>query len=389
MNIQIKGAKEHNLKSVDVEISDGLTVVTGVSGSGKTSLIFDTMHHEARRRFLDVFSTGAITARLAPADVESITGMGPTVAVGQNLLNRNPLSTLATASGLHPFLRLLYARFGTRYCPRCGTGLFPLSEDEIVDRLISLANQGSIIVFAPLVVGSKGSHSTLLKLLANHFGAKTVNVDGRMWNGQRLDPAKPHDIEIEIARLKKGAPAQHFRKVVQVATALGANTIIARSLDKEVSYSRSAICPRCGMWVGDLDPVHFHTSCPYCQGKGCTQCTHTGLHPKAANVRWKNLRLPELLTLSVDKAQSVFAGADLPSTTARLKSEIERRLESLATVGLGYVQLNRPSPTLSRGESQRVRLAVCLTSRLEDILHVLDEPTIGQHPMDVARLLPA
>lgn len=389
MNIQIRGAKEHNLKSVDVEISDGLTVVTGVSGSGKTSLIFDTMHHEARRRFLDVFSTGAITARLAPADVESITGIGPTVAVGQNLLNRNPLSTLATASGLHPFLRLLYARFGTRYCPRCGTGLFPLSEDEIVDRLISLANQGSIIVFAPLVIGSKGSHSTLLKLLANHFGAKTVNVDGRMWNGQRLDPAKPHDIEVEIARLKNGAPAQHFRKAVQAATAIGANTIIARSLDKEVSYSRSAICPRCGMWVGDLAPVHFHTSCPYCQGKGCTQCAHTGLHPKAANVRWQNLRLPELLALSVDKVQSVFASADLPSTTARLKSEIERRLESLATVGLGYIQLNRPAPTLSRGESQRVRLAVCLTSRLEDILHVLDEPTIGQHPTDVARLLPA
>ncbi len=105
MDVKIRGASEHNLKSVDVDLGNGLTVVTGVSGSGKTSLVFDTMYHEARRRFLDVFSKGTQTTRLTPANVQSITGIGPAIAVGQNLLNRNPLSTLATASGLHPFLR--------------------------------------------------------------------------------------------------------------------------------------------------------------------------------------------------------------------------------------------------------------------------------------------
>ena len=134
MKIQVKGSKEYNLKNVDVSFGDGLTVVTGVSGSGKTSLVFDTLYHEARRRFQEVFAFGSPGSRLSPAKVESITGMGPAVAVGQNLLNRNPNSTLASASGLHPFLRLLFARFGQRHCKKCGTPLSLLSEDGTLDR---------------------------------------------------------------------------------------------------------------------------------------------------------------------------------------------------------------------------------------------------------------
>jgi excinuclease ABC subunit A len=136
MQIKIEGASEHNLQDIDVEFGDGLTVVTGVSGSGKTSLVFDTLYHEARRRFLEIYTLGSTGLRLSPARVRSVTGLGPAVAVGQNLLNRNPGSNLASASGLHPLFRLLYARFGERYCPRCGMGLSVLSDDEIIDRLI-------------------------------------------------------------------------------------------------------------------------------------------------------------------------------------------------------------------------------------------------------------
>jgi excinuclease ABC subunit A len=121
MTIHLRGAREHNLQNLDVDFNDGLTVVTGVSGSGKTSLVFDTLYHEARRRFLEVYALNSSTQRLTPAEVDSITGLGPAIAVGQNLLNRNPLSTLATACGLHPFLRLLFSHFGERTCPACGT----------------------------------------------------------------------------------------------------------------------------------------------------------------------------------------------------------------------------------------------------------------------------
>ncbi|MHA1933627.1 MAG: hypothetical protein ACW96X_13875 [Promethearchaeota archaeon] len=119
MKIQVKGARENNLNDIDVVINDGLTVVTGISGSGKSSLVFSCIYHEARRRFLDIFARQSST-RLAPAKVQEITGLGPTIAIEQNVLNRNPNSTLASASGLHPFLRLLYANFGERRCQNCG-----------------------------------------------------------------------------------------------------------------------------------------------------------------------------------------------------------------------------------------------------------------------------
>lgn len=393
MKVRIEGAKEHNLRGIDVEFSDGLTVVTGVSGSGKTSLVFDTLYHEARRRFLDVFSLRSSQPRFSPANVRSITGLGPAVAVGQNLLNRNPASTLATASGLHPFLRLLYARFGERHCPRCATGLAVLTEDEIVERLAQLSRQGPITIFAPLLHRVQGSHSTLLELLEAKFGAGALLVDGQPRQSKPLEPAVPHDVEIEVARFAKPAPAKSIREAIETSAALGVHAIAVRSdtpgTGRELTFSRAPVCVTCGTWFGDLEPLHFHTPCPHCEGEGCRRCDGTGLYPEAAAVRWHGLRLPDLLARSVDDSRALFADAELPSSAARLHEEIERRLEALDRVGLGYISLDRPSSTLSRGESQRVRLAVALTSRLEDMLHVLDEPTIGQHPADVARLLPA
>ncbi len=392
MKVRIQGASEHNLQDIDVEFGAGLTVVTGVSGSGKTSLVFDTLYHEARRRFLEVFGVGSASSRLSPARVRDINGLGPAIAVGQNLLNRNPNSTLATASGLHPFLRLLYARFGQRHCSRCGTGLAVLTEDEIVERLVSRARSESLAVFAPLLHAVSGSHHTLLGLLAAEFGAHRLLVDGRRWHSQTLDPALPHSLEVEVAHLAAGTSASRAREAVQLAAALGATVLTIRSEKSErspLTLSRAPACVMCGTWFTDLEPVHFNQSCPHCAGEGCQRCGETGMHPEAAAVRWEGLRLPDLLARSVADVRARFADAELPSTATRLRTEISRRLEALDQVGLGYVTLDRPSPTLSRGEAQRVRLAVALTNRLEDMLHVLDEPTIGQHPADVARLLPS
>jgi len=392
-HIRITGAREHNLKGVDVEINDGLTVVTGVSGSGKTSLVFDTLYHEARRRFLEVFNVGG-GLRLSPAHVESLTGVGPAVAVEQNLLNRNPGSTLATASGLHPFLRLLYARFGERRCARCGASLTVLTEDEIVARVAVLSERGPLTLFAPLLRGVRGSHRTLLRLWADEFGLDALRVNGRPWDGQLLDATAPHTVEIEIARWDTAISPIQVREAVRRTWALGVdalsveNTAGCRAVSVQ-TFARAPVCVNCGSWFLALEPAHFHTPCPYCQGGGCPACGGTGLHPEAAATRWNNLRLPDLLALPVEDARVLFAHADLPASAERLQSEIVRRLEALDRVGLGYLSLDRPAPTLSRGESQRARLAVILTSRLEDMLHVLDEPTVGQHPADVTRLLAA
>ncbi len=389
MVIRIKGAKEHNLQAIDVEIGEGLTVVTGISGSGKSSLVFDTLYHEAHRRFQEIYSLRSSHLRLSPADVQSITGLGPAVAVGQNLLNRNPLSILATASGLHPFLRLLYANFGERHCPHCDASVSVQSEDEIVERLSALARIHPITIFAPLLRRVLGSHRTLLSLLEAEFGADAIFVDREPWSSRALDPSRPHDLDIKIADLTEEDSIKRIRQIVNGIAALGSYATIARREKKEWILSHVPLCIACGTWLADLEPVHFHTPCPTCKGKGCSECNHSGLHPIAAAVRWKGLRLPELLHLSVDEALHLFCEIDTPSTVARLHQEITHRLEALQKVGLGYVTLNRPSPTLSRGEAQRVRLAVILTSRLEDMLHVLDEPTIGQHAADVRNLLKA
>ncbi|MFB0520430.1 MAG: hypothetical protein ACETWD_03255, partial [Desulfatiglandales bacterium] len=385
----IRGAREHNLRNVDVRFGDGLTVVTGVSGSGKTSLVFDTLYHEAHRRFLDVFLYGRSGQRLTPAKVEAIAGLGPTIAVGQNLLNRNPLSTLASASGLHPFLRLLYSNYGVRHCLQCGSPLSVLTEDEIIDRLVSLSKQEHLDLFAPLLHQVTGSHTTLLKVLTKEVGNERLVVDGEIWDAKPLDSMGAHDIEIEIGGIDKSMSAKKIRQAIQKVTALGVGAIRVCGKKNKVTLATTPICNICGAGFRELEPTHFNQSCPYCNGKGCERCDQTGMHPQAASVRWKGMRLPELLTLSVDEVRQLFSKAELPSTAKRLLSEIQRRLDALERVGLGYISLDRSAPSLSRGESQRVRLAISLSSRLEDMLHVLDEPTIGQHPADVARFLPA
>ncbi len=383
MRIRVKGARENNLRDMDAEFGDGLTVVTGVSGSGKTSLIFETIYHESRRRFQEVYEFGRASQRFSPADVDEITGLGPAVAVGQNLLNRNPNSTLATASGLHPFLRLLYARFGVRKCRECGEFLSVQTVDEIVDSIGSETQRISV----PLLIDAIGSHRTLLGMLSKEFGAENIIIDGRQYDGKGLDASQTHSIELVLSELEADTDPQIIREIVERAGALGATTIIAESGEQKKSYSTSTVCWRCGTWFSNLKPQHFHQHCPSCKGEGCYECGGTGLPPEAASVTWAGYGFNEVQELGVDKALELFKDNVLQS--GRLQKEFTKRLEALKKVGLGYIQLNRPSPTLSRGESQRVRLAVALISGLEDILHVLDEPTIGQHPHDVARLIPA
>jgi len=392
MKIRINGAREHNLKNIDVEIGEGLTVVTGVSGSGKTSLVFDTLYHEARRRLYNVISTsrpGGWRYQLTPAQVDSIEGLGPAIAVEQNILNRNPNSSLATASGLHPFFRLLYAVYGTRYCPSCSAPLVLRNEDEIVEVLQRKSRDGEIRLSSILVQSVKGSHHSLMNLLKQEFGQQKLRVDGAYWDGISLEAEKEHTIEIEVGAVSKETGLTEIRSSVQKGLALGSN-VIRLVTDSDVNiFANAPVCVYCGRWFDELEPKHFHMQCPYCNGRGCNHCNQSGIHPLAAAVSWEGLTFSNIMSLSVDEVDQLFISAFLPDSATRLVKEINTRLQALKQVGLGYLSLDRSSPSLSRGEAQRVRLAVALTSNLEDILHVLDEPTIGQHPADIARFIPA
>jgi excinuclease ABC subunit A len=389
VRIRVEGAREHNLADVDVEFGDGLTVVTGVSGSGKSSLVFDTIHHEARRRFFEVYAPPSASQRLAPAEVRSIRGLLPSVAIGQNLLNRNPNSTVATASGLHPYLRLLFARFGTRHCAQCGEELLHWLEEDAVRQIVEHSRDGGVDVRAQLIAGIAGTHATLLGALAAEFPGRGILVDGKPYRGRRLNAKAPHAISVEL-RVRSEGPvrARDARTLYHEARGLGADRLELEGAVR-LTLALTPVCSRCGSWFSALEPMHFHTPCPGCGGEGCARCEASGIHPEAAAVRWQQLTLRELLQRSVDEASSLIEGADRPATARRVLSEIARRLDALARVGLGYLQLDRAAPTLSRGEGQRVRLAVSLTSRLEEILHVLDEPTVGLHAADVANVMSA
>jgi len=387
MKIQIRGAKEHNLNDLDVDINDGLTVITGVSGSGKTSLIFDTLYKEARRRFLEAFSVSKEEMHLNPAKVRSITGLGPTIALGQNLLNRNPNSIVASAAGIVPLLKILYARYGERKCHICGAKLSVLKEDEIIKQIESIKKKESVSISALLLKNVQGSHQTLLNLLSKEFNQKSIKINGEIWTGINLDFKKSHDIEISLAQINKDTSINDIRNIVQKARALGANFLNVESKTINKIISRVPACVQCATWFGELDPSHFKRNCPHCKGRGCKECNQTGYHPFASRVTWSGLIFPEFLSKSINELLELFT-SELLLASDRLLQEIYRRLQALNSVGLDYLTLDRSSPTLSRGESQRVRLAIALLSELKDITHILDEPTIGQHPADVARLMP-
>ncbi|MHA2398967.1 MAG: hypothetical protein ACXADU_08775 [Promethearchaeota archaeon] len=346
MDIEIKGATENNLKSIDVTFSGGLTVVTGISGSGKSSLVFDTLYHESNRRLIELFgysrkwSSQRSSYKLAPAKVGSINGLGPAVAVGQNLLNRNPGSTLATASGLHPLFRLLYARFGIRKCPNCGADVNILTHDEIINYLVSLAQEKSIVVYSQLVNNAFGSHKTLLHLLSEQFALKDLYIDNKEWDGSELDPNKLHNILIKLAHIDNSASIESIREIVKKGQVLGSNILQIKigNIIKKVTAVK--YCVECGIWLRDIEPKHFHMVCPFCKGKRCKKCNNTGLHPLASSVAFSDLLITDLLTYSIKDALKLFDKTRLSSSTNRLIFEITKRLDALKQVGLDYLSKN-------------------------------------------------
>jgi excinuclease ABC subunit A len=292
------------------------------------------------------------------------------VALGQDSVIRNPSSTVATASGVHPFLRLLYARFAERLCPECGAAVEVLTEEERLGRARALldGDRGEVVV--PLVTRAAGTHARLLDLLSRRFGRDAVEVDGHPWRGRALSALGAHDIRVRTATLEPGAGAAAVRGALAAADALGAPVVELRANGGVHPLALAPVCPGCGRRVPTLRPTDFRVG-----------------HADTTAYRLCGLTFEQLLARPVAEVRPLLDGLELAPGAARAVREATRRLEALEGVGLDYLALDRSSPTLSRGEAQRLRLAVLLTNRVENVVHVLDEPTIGLDPEQVGRVL--
>jgi excinuclease ABC subunit A len=384
MAARITRAAENNLKNVDAIFSDGLTVVTGVSGSGKSSLVFDTLYREGQNRFNETFGNSSGPPRTV--NVEAVDDLGPVISLEQNTLNRNPNSTVGTASGLHPFFRILFAKFGDRFCPVCSTRVEILDKPLLLKQMSVLVQKSDLILGVPLVHKLKGSHRTLLDFLAETYPLSSLILDNTPGLTVFEDPTQPHSIELRHWTVYRYSSLQKMGNILQNVLDLGIPVVTLYYAGQSSTYTLAPACPECRTPIPELSPTLFNLNCSECKGKGCKSCSDTGLHSAATVVLWEGYNLSSLLDLTVQGAQKIFNKADfLPN---RLNHEIRKRLDALCDAGLGYVSLKRPLPSLSRGEAQRLRLALSLTCSLEDMVHILDEPTIGQHPWNVRQIIP-
>jgi len=279
-SIVIKGAKEHNLKNINVEIPrDKLVVITGLSGSGKSSLAFDTLYAEGQRRYVESLSSYArqFLGLMEKPDVESIDGLSPAISIDQKTTSRNPRSTVGTVTEIYDYIRLLYARIGVPYCPKCGKKIEKQSIDQIIDNIMSLEEGTKIQVLAPIVRGRKGEYTKQLQEFQKQ-GFVRVRVDGEIYeltDDINIDRKKKHNIELVVDRLIiKEDIRSRLTESVEIALK-NANNLVSIDIpgDKELLFSQNYACPDCGISFEELTPRMFSFNnpigaCPACTGIG-------------------------------------------------------------------------------------------------------------------------
>ena len=520
--IIVKNAKENNLKSVSVTIPrDKLVVFTGLSGSGKSSLAFDTIFAEGQRRYMESLSSYArqFLGLMEKPDVESIEGLSPAISIDQKTTSSNPRSTVGTVTEIYDYLRLLFARVGTPYCPHCGHEIKKTGVDQICDRVAAYPIGTKLQILAPVVRGRKGEFAKLFEQLKKQ-GFVRVIVDGNPYTLDeeiKLEKNIKHNISVVVDRLVvKDEMNSRLAESVETALKLADGLMVVSTGDEETTFSDKFACPECGFTIEEMEPRSFSFNspfgaCPECSGLGfkqefderlilpddskslhgnairllgfnlgaaswmrmlfdaladkygfscdvpvrelpksvyntimygnggealtcylddgrsfnttwegiipmmtrrhaecksdwtrqeyekfmvdkpCSKCHGKRLKDEILAVKVGGLNIWEVGELSVVKALDFFETLALDETKAKIAylvlKEIKARLRFLVDVGLGYLTLNRSAGTLSGGEAQRIRLATQIGSGLTGVLYILDEPSIGLHQRDNAKLI--
>ncbi|TSC67912.1 MAG: excinuclease ABC subunit A [Parcubacteria group bacterium Gr01-1014_72] len=462
--IIVKGARTHNLKNITVELPrNKIIVFTGLSGSGKSSLAFDTIFAEGQRRYVESLSAYArqFLRQMQKPDVDEIIGLSPAISIDQKSRSNNPRSTVATITEIYDYLRVLFARVGRPHCLLCGREIRKLSKEEIVETIReALSEDGKaqgwgkkvlgvsvdaskVTILSPVVVGRKGEYYQLLYDLLNK-GYSTVRVDGETKKLREqiiLSKHKKHTIDVLVdefftTELAKGDDDVRSRLAEAVERALHESDGLVRIVfggqarlpspaaqviggqgkgegegAPERLISARFTCPYDGFSYPELEPRLFsfnspYGACPVCNGLGtkhffgdepCPECKGVRLRPEALHVflggngGGNRKNIVELTALSIEECFEFFGELSLTPKERDIAKvvlkEIESRLQFMIDVGIEYLTLDRRAHTLSGGEAQRIRLASQLGSRLVGALYVLDEPTIGLHARDNARLV--
>ena len=438
--IRVTGARTHNLKNVDVEMPrDKMVVVTGMSGSGKSSLAFDTIFAEGQRRYVESLSSYArqFLQQMPKPDVDEITGLSPAISIDQKSRSNNPRSTVATITEIYDYLRVLYARIGRPYSPISGLEVKKLSNQEISEFVLKKVkdvaknakgtkksvmgvewNDAKIAIYAPMVRGRKGEYYQLLYDMLSK-GYEEARIDGKQHKLRgRIELSKnaKHEIDILIDSFAvhefSDRPADmEMRLAEAIEHAISESDGLIRIVTPEEDSLLSAklVCPEDGYVFPEIEPRLFSFNSPYgacaaCNGLGtkhffgdeaCETCNGARLREEALNVflggKEHGVNVVKFAAMTVRDAHEFITKVKLTAkereiATAILK-EITDRLQFMLNVGLEYLGLDRRANTLSGGESQRIRLASQLGSRLVGAMYVLDEPTIGLHQRDNDRLI--
>src|SRR5438309_1892143 len=394
-SITVRGARQHNLKNINIEIPrNRLTVVTGLSGSGKSSLAFDTIYAEGQRRYVESLSAYArqFLDRLEPPDVDSIEGLSPAISIEQKTAARSPRSTVGTVTEIYDYLRLLFSSIGIPHCYQCGKPIAKQTPDQIVRHLKALPEGTRVMILAPIVRGRKGEFKKQLQALAK-TGYVRGRIDGVLHNLDEpidLDKKKNHSIEIVVDRLMiKKDIEKRLEASIEQATKLAKGIVLVAVVDgEERLYSEKMACADCGISIPAIEPRTFSFNSIY---GACAVCRGARLRPESLAVKVASRSIAEIVSWPVTATLRFFSelklGGREEQIAGRIVGEICDRLQFLDAVGLNYLSLDRGANTLSGGESQRIRLATQIGSKLRGVLYVLDEPSIGLHHKDNARLL--